>query len=110
MNNSLRLQKLISMYSDDTTDSFVIFALAKEYENLENFEKALEHYTELRTKDPQYVGLYFHLANLYAVLEETENALKTYEEGISIAQSQNDLHALSELKNAKLNFEMEEGL
>ena len=110
MKNSPRLKQLLSMYENDPMDSFVIFALAKEYENLANDAMALQFYLELKSKDKDYVGLYYHLANLYVELEQSDNAIRSFEEGIEIAKSQNDQHALAELQNAKLNFEMEEGL
>ena len=110
MESSSRLQQLLEMYTENSNDSFILFALAKEYEQLDQIEHALKHYEELRQKDKDYVGLYFHYAHLYVQLEDVENALKIYNEGIQTAVSQNDLHALSELKNAKLNFEMEFGL
>jgi len=109
MDNS-RLDQLLNFYSIDGSDPFIIFAIAKEYEQQENFKKALEFYTILKDDHSEYVGTYFHLAQLYADLDYIDNALEVYNTGIHIAEKQGDLHALSELKNAKLNFELENGL
>lgn len=109
MDNS-RLDQLLNFYSKEGSDPFIIFAIAKEYERQENLEKALEFYTILRLEHTEYVGTYFHLAQLYVDLEDEDKALEVYEQGIQIAEKQGDLHALSELKNAKLNFELENGL
>ncbi|MGA0231767.1 MAG: tetratricopeptide repeat protein [Saprospiraceae bacterium] len=109
MDNS-RLDQLLNFYAKDDSDPFIIFAIAKEYERQENLPKALEYYTMLKRDHADYVGTYFHLAQLYADLEDTENALEVYNTGIQIAEKQGDIHALSELKNAKLNFELENGL
>ena len=61
----------------------------------------------LREKDPEYVGLYYHLGQLYEEMDEGEQALKVYEEGIAIAKNLKDFHALSELNGVKTNLEME---
>ena len=45
-----RLNKLLSYYEKDGQDAFIIFALAKEYEQLSQNDKALEHYLELKKK------------------------------------------------------------
>ncbi len=106
--NESRLNKLLEFYNSEGSDSFIIFAVAKEYENFERFDKALEFYLELKQKDPDYIGLYYHLAKLYEELEKRELALTTYDEGLALAKKLRDFHALSELNNAKMNYEMED--
>lgn len=102
-----KLKMLQSLYNDDPKDSFVRFALAKEYEKINDFDNALQFYTSLKMDDPDYVGLYYHLAKLLETLEKNESALAIYDEGIAIAKKIKDFHALSELNNAKTNLEME---
>lgn len=105
-----RLQKLLKYFEQDSGDSFIIFAIAKEYENLNDWESSLKYYRLLLEEHPDYIGTYYHLAQLYGEMEDTDNALDIYARGIQKAKEQNDQHALSELKNAKLNFELENGL
>jgi len=102
-----RLEKLLSMLESSPEDSFITFALAKEYEGLDDLDKAKELYEKLVDKDPEYLGTYYHLAKLFELLEEPEKALVIYQKGIEITTEKNDLHALAELKNAKVNLEME---
>ena len=102
-----RLNKLLSYYEKDGQDAFIIFALAKEYEQLSQNDKALEHYLELKKKHSDYIGLYYHLAKLFEKLGDTTLAMDTYNEGVELAKSQKDFHALSELNNARMNLEME---
>ncbi|MBK9737794.1 MAG: tetratricopeptide repeat protein [Saprospiraceae bacterium] len=102
-----RLLMLQEMVLGDPDDSFISYALAKEYENLGMFEDALGQFLKLKTKDPNYVGLYYHLAKLLEHLEENTKALIIYNEGIEVAKKIPDFHALSELNSAKLNLEME---
>lgn len=101
-----RIDSLLAFLKDDPEDSFVRFALAKEYEKLGTLKKALDTYLELKEIDPGYVGLYYHLGGLYEVLSEKKKALATYEEGIGIAKKLADFHSLSELHNAKTNLEV----
>jgi tetratricopeptide (TPR) repeat protein len=101
-----RLEKLKDMLNDDPTDSFIRYALAKEYESMDDYHQALEHFLHIRTHDPQYIGMYYHLGQLYEKLDDNENALKIYEEGIQLAKRIPDFHALSELNNVKVNLEM----
>ncbi len=102
-----RIETLKDMLESAPEDSFLIFALAKEYEKLGELETAEAQYCTLREKDPEYVGLYYHLAMLYEVLDHPQKALSTYHEGIEIARKLKDFHALSELNTAKMNLEMD---
>lgn len=100
-----RLQQLHQFLEQMPNDSFVKFALAKEYEQLNNAEKALEFYNDVRVNDPNYVGTYYHLGKLQEALKDVEGALKTYNEGIEIAKKIEDRHAWSELAEAKMEIE-----
>jgi len=103
-----RLQQLFTLLEQNPKDSFVRFALAKEFENTGDQEKALEFYTHLLKDDPDYVGAYFHLAQLYVEHNQTGEAMKIYDNGIAVAKKLSDHHALSELQAAKTNLEMED--
>ena len=107
MTENSRLSSLLDLLNEDPDDGFLIFAIAKEYEGMENNEKAIAYLNELKEKQADYVGLYYHLAALYVKEEEEEKAMEIYDEGIKIAEKLKDLHALSELKSAKLNLELE---
>ena len=102
-----RVNKLETMIEEDPKDEFVMFALAQEYDKLGLLEQSVKWYNQLKTVNPDYVGLYYHLASVYAELEKEEEAVETYNIGIEIAKKLNDQHALSELQNAKLNYELE---
>ncbi len=102
-----RLKILLEMYDVQNHDSFVLFAIAKEYQYTGDLKKAIEIFEELKMKDEKYVGLYYQLAKLYEEEGNTGVALQVYEEGINQAKKLADFHALSELMNAKTNLEME---
>lgn len=100
-----RINNLLAFLEEDPEDSFVRFALAKEYEKMGTLKRALDTYLKLKEMDPDYIGLYYHLGGLYQVLKEEKKALLVYEEGINLAKKTADFHALSELHNAKTNLE-----
>ena len=106
MTNS-RLTKLMTFLEVSPDDSFLLFAIAKEYEKLGVVDRALEYYLKLTTTDADYVGTYYHLGKLYEEEEANKKALAIYQKGIEIAKKIKDQHALSELMGAKMNLEME---
>ena len=102
-----RLNQLKLMLDQDPNDSFITYAIAKEYEKLDQLKNALDTYISLMNNDPEYVGLYYHLGQLYEQLDENDKAMEIYESGILIAKKQSDFHALSELNGVKTNLEMD---
>lgn len=102
MNN--RLQYLLNLLESQPGESFVLFAVAKEYEKGNDDAKALEFYRKLRAADPAYVGLYYHLGKLYERLGDTEQAREAYEAGSATARQAGDRHALGELQAALLDL------
>ena len=102
-----RIETLLKFLEEDPKDSFIIFALAKEYEKIGTLKKALDTYLQLKEIEPGYVGLYYHLAALQIELKMPEQALETYDQGIDVAKKAADFHALSELHTAKTNFTIE---
>ncbi len=95
-----RLEQLMRMHKENPGDAFLIFALAKEYEGFGDNAKALEFYLLLRSIQPEYVGLYFHLGKLYERLGNPEKATLVYSAGIEISKKAGDRHAMNELTGA----------
>jgi tetratricopeptide (TPR) repeat protein len=104
-----RLHLLLQMATESPKDAFTQFALAKEYEKLQDWPKALSQYENLRELDPNYVGLYYHLGKLYERLNRIPDAILTYKKGMEVAKAANDRHALSELSAANLDIDDSEG-
>ena len=102
-----RIHKLLYFLHESPDDTFLLFALAKEYDILHKDEEAERYYKRLMEIDEQYVGLYFHFGKFYEKLERPEEALDIYKKGIAMAQKLSEHHALSELMSAKTNLEME---
>ena len=97
-----RLEKLLNFYKDNPEDPFILFAIAKEYDALEDLDKALTAFLQLMEKAPDYVGTYYHLGKLYEKQEAYAKAFHTYREGMEVAQKAGDQHAYNELAGAKL--------
>jgi tetratricopeptide (TPR) repeat protein len=97
-----RLDQLLQFYEDDPDDAFTRFALAQEYLNRGETEKALAFFEELVDTDPEYVGTYYHLGKLYERLDRTDDAIETYEQGVEVAREQRAQKDLSELQDALL--------
>lgn len=97
------------MLENMPTDSFTLFAIAKEHEKSGEANLALEFYERLRTADPDYVGLYYHLGKLHERNGNPERALDVYRKGMEVAKKSGDFHALSELAGARLEIDDEDG-
>lgn len=102
-----RLEQLLALYEQNPDDSFVLFALGKEYEQLGRDDEAERWYRRLVETDPDYLGVWYHLAALVARTGRKEEALAFYDEGIRRARAAGDQHTLSELQNARMNLEIE---
>ena len=102
-----RINTLLGFLEEDQGDSFVRFALAKEYEKSGLLKEALDTFIELQKRDPDYVGLYYHLGALYENLSDKSSAKETYDLGIAVTKKAADFHALSELHTARTNIDIE---
>jgi tetratricopeptide (TPR) repeat protein len=101
MMGSDRMTQLRQLHESDPGDTFVLFALAKEYEKREGWKEALSFYLKIVEIDPDYLGVYLHLGNLQHRLSFRKDALATYNQGIQLAEKQQDHKSLSELVEAR---------
>ncbi|MAT55575.1 MAG: tetratricopeptide repeat protein [Saprospirales bacterium] len=100
-----RLDHLLQLLKESGDDSFLLFAVAKEYEKRGDFQNALENYLRILANDPAYIGLYYHLGKLYEELGQPGKAIETYRAGIQQATKSGDQHARSELASALMELE-----
>lgn len=100
-----RLPLLQQLLESNPTDSFALFAIAKEYEGLGDMQQALHFYQRLYTTNPGYVGLYYHLGKLYEKTGQQPEALQAYQEGMTVARQAGDHHALGELNAARMELD-----
>lgn len=100
-----RMNQLLDLLRESPGDSFLLFAVAKEYEGAGALDQALAHYRLLEEKDPAYVGLYYHLGKLLEHFEQFEEAKAAYEKGMETAKRAGDRHAWNELSAALMDME-----
>lgn len=98
-NMSPRIDQLIQFIKDDPDDPFNHYALALEYSKT-NETRAIEIFQNLLKNHPQYIPVYYQLAQLYARDGQKEKAIQTFNTGIAIAREQHDLKTLRELNAA----------
>lgn len=107
MSNNRKAQ-LEAMLTENPSDPFLYFALAKEFEKEGDFRTALTHYEDLGQKYANYVGTYYHWAKVLIRLENVDEAIRIVLKGCEIAQQQKDHHAHSELKIILLELDYED--
>lgn len=105
MNN--RISKLAAAVKNNPDDSFSKFALALELKKNGFPEKTRVLFEDIRTNDPGYVGVYYHLGKLYYENDQNKKAQQVYKEGIEIAEQAGDQHAKKELSAALIELEFE---
>lgn len=101
--NQTRINQLLEWLENEPEDTFNLYALAMEYKE-EMPEKAVKYLENIRQIEPNYTATYYHLAALYSVLKDKEQAEEIYKVGIQICREQKAQHALAELQNAYQNF------
>lgn len=95
-----RLNKLLTFLDTQPDDPFILYALATEYNSLNDTEQAFYYYLKLVKEHPLYVGTYYHLGKLYLKEAEEEKAIAIFQIGMQKAREKGDRHAFSELQGA----------
>lgn len=94
-----RIKQLEQFIEEDPSDPFNYYALALEYSNLHE-HKALSIFEQLAKEKKDYLPVYYQLAKLYAQMGRRDNAVQTFNAGITVAKNQNDTKTLRELRAA----------
>ncbi|RYZ49545.1 MAG: hypothetical protein EOP49_16045 [Sphingobacteriales bacterium] len=95
-----KIEKLLQFISKNPADSFLQHALALEYVKMERDGEARKIFEEILTREPGYVGSYYHLGKLLERNNETEAAVKWYEQGMEMAKQAGEAQAYGELRGA----------
>ena len=95
-----RLTQLLELLQEMPDDAFLKYGVALEYQSIKEDDTALQHFLELKLKHSDYLPLYYQLGKLYERIDQNENAIKAYNDGIMIARIAKDQHTLNELQNA----------
>jgi Tfp pilus assembly protein PilF len=95
-----RIEQINQFLKTTPNDSFLQHALALEYIKLGNEAGARKLFETILTREPGYIGSYYHLAKLLERTGETEPAIQWYEKGMQAAKAAGDNHSYNELKAA----------
>ncbi len=95
-----RIEHLKQFLITSPSDSFLMHALALEYVKIGNDADACKLFKEILTRDPLYIGSYYHFAKLLERTGKNEDAIEWYEKGLASAKQLNDQHAYNELQGA----------
>ncbi len=95
-----RIEKLKEFLQQNPADSFLQHALALEYIKAGNDAAARQLFENILTREPAYVGSYYHLAKLLERNGNIEAAVRCYEKGMEAAKEIGENHAYSELRSA----------
>jgi Tfp pilus assembly protein PilF len=95
-----RIEKLKEFLKTNPQDSFVQHALGLEFIKLGDDEAARSMFESIITREPGYVGTYYHLAKLLERSGKTEEAIKIYEQGMEEAKKAGETHNYNELRGA----------
>ena len=98
--NEERLKKLMEWEAQKPDDAFLKFAIAQEYVSGERDGEAIKYYRILLEHFPDYLASYYQLGKLYERAEKPDEAMKTYEQGMKVAQASGDAKTQRELKEA----------
>ncbi len=93
-----RIDKLKDFLHRSPEDSFLQHALALEYIKIGEEEEAKKMFEAILTREPGYVGSYYHLAKLWERMGENDRAISIYKKGMEEAKKAGDNHSYGELR------------
>lgn len=95
-----RLLFLEKTTREGSTDPMAFYGLAMEYRKLERWDEALQTFTQLRDRFPDYVAMYLMCGQMLEGLGRIDEARAWMESGLLAARKKGDGHAASELESA----------
>lgn len=100
-----RLEQLLHFHEENPEDTFVLFALAREYLKLDEANKAISYYEKVLVIDENYVGAYYHKGLLLGELGRVEDALACLRLGLVKAEEQNSPREKAEILQAIAEYQ-----
>lgn len=91
------IQILLETSSEDPGNPFPHFALAKEYQKINDTESARKHYHHLVENFPDYGGTYYHYALLLIDEDDESEARKVIKKGLDVLQKSGETNLRNEL-------------
>ena len=98
-----RLQQLFEIFETNEKDSFIVYAIAHEYQKMEEWKLANDWFTRLHALAPEYLGMYLQWSRVAVQMNDRNRAEELLEEGIRWATQKVDLKTKGELET-ELHF------
>jgi len=95
-----RIENLKKYLSEDPKDSFLRYALAMELYKNKEISESRKIFKDLILEYPEYLASYYQYGKLLEENQQSDEAIKIYGEGIKIAEKQNNIRTVKELKEA----------
>jgi predicted Zn-dependent protease len=100
-----RLAFLEKVTAEGTEDPLAWYGLAMEYRKLQRWDEALQTFSTLRTRKPDYIAMYLMCGQMLGEAGRKEEARTWLEVGLEAAKAKGDSHAASELESALSTLE-----
>lgn len=98
------INKLLEAAQEDTTNPFPHFALAKEYQKVNDLVSAENHFRHLINNFPEYGGTYYHFALFLIEKDQPEEAIEIINAGLPVLQSAGETNLYKELAGLKHEY------
>lgn len=95
-----RIEKLNQFLAQTPNDCFLNHALALEHIKIGNEDKAKILFEKNLSFDVNYVATYYHLGKLLERLNQSNDAINIYEQGMKVAKQIGDQHTYNEIQAA----------
>ena len=102
---SKRLAFLEKLTREGSEDPMAWYGLAMEYRSLERWDEALQTFTTLRSRKPDYVAMYLMCGQMLLGVGRKNDAREWMTAGLELAQKTGNGHAASELETALTELE-----
>ncbi|MDQ3017172.1 MAG: tetratricopeptide repeat protein [Bacteroidota bacterium] len=93
-----RLAELETLLDQNPDDPFIIYALAREYEQNMATMQALLMYEHLVNQYPDYIATYYQYAKLLYTAGNKKEGIRLLQAGVEQGIIAKDMHAVGEMK------------
>lgn len=95
-----RKEQLEQMLEQEPNDVFLNYALAMEFLATNHFKEAKLQFEKTLRLNPSYLPCFYQLGQVLEKLNQPNEAINYYKQGLEVAKSQNNTKALGEINEA----------
>lgn len=92
------LENLEAMLAAGEDNTLLRFGLGQAYLNLAQYDRAVLHLEKCLEFDPGYSAAWKLLGKAHAALQQVDQAMTAYEQGIRVAEEKGDLQTAREIQ------------